>query len=292
MDKKQKHEYYFGDVNIVSTVDMEPRYILPAEDVLDEMGLKNQRKKMDAAHNMIMQKKAMLAKLETEAEIEEEAAANPFSLKAMEKRALPGVNPSVLSEVINKSALCDKEYRSAADDFLNAVIPAARDRQAELERNCREAKKKHRQAVTAAKRELEDAEAELNRFKKGLLSAVVLKFKLATKCPVDGYNFYFAEKSDIMPGGGFINASAYPLEWIEQLKEFIDDMNEAEAKERDQEYIRQQQRQNDYYNFINSMHVRDNPASVAPIGGVVESGKGAVTQTEDGLKSFLKNIFG
>ena len=256
----------------IVTRDQIPVELFPDEpDVLDELGLTQQRKDMTKAQNeMIRLKNDIAIKLEYGDLFPEYASGNndPFDFNSDENKISDSDYRKRLRSMENAlkaPAISNPEFRSVTAKYLDDLIPVAKDKKLHMEQNIASLKAEYIQMQRKYTRKINESEQELRKFLNDLNDVTMKRFQFTDTGKATPGGLPVTELHDIGFWRRFsftMTHSKYVIECLEWLRDQIGNWNKSQSDEEQREEQREMIRNRWKDNF------RDGSGSAAPIGGI------------------------
>jgi len=268
------------NVNAVFWKDIEPVTFPDQPDVMDDLGLKNQRKKMTAEQNrMIKLKHDIKCFLEGTLSPDDESDPqhDPFDF---EESKIPDTNQrriQMMENALKLSALRNPQYREQAAAFLEAAIPEVTKKRQELQEKLQDLQTELASIQSDYLSRISEARKELNAFQ-GEVKIVADRFYLTDTGSAEQGGFIPCELPDpaLWTARGVMrdqNADEYLLYILDRIHEIE---RSKEGPEITTTY---------------TTHFRDGSGRSARSGGVITEGGATSNGSDEGLKRMLRNLF-
>ena len=186
-------ERVYRNVRIKTLHDTQPVLIEDVPGVLDGMGMTDARRKMDEAHNKMIRDKYNLALLK-EAPYLHMQKDNRSPWEKLYKPETPAPAPELLQSVIDSLSVWNDEYRAAAKEYLDTVLPAAKAETIRLQNEVKKARADLTRITREQRAKVAEAEKKLLAFNAGI-HAEVEKFEIANAGSRTPENFHITSEN-------------------------------------------------------------------------------------------------
>ena len=169
----------FDTARHVKFHDMEPLLIEDKPNALDDLGLTDVRRKMDAAHNeMIWQKYKLKLIQEIPADLDLEPDTRSPYERAIDPRPERKIERGNMQEAIDSISFEDPEYRRQAEEYFETVIPKVKEETQRLQAELNSAYAEWQRVTKEYEQKVQDARNALLRFNDSVMEEV-RKFETA-----------------------------------------------------------------------------------------------------------------
>lgn len=268
------------NVNAVFWKDVEPVTFPDQPDVMDDLGLKKQRKQMTAEQNrMIKLKHDIQCFLEGTLALDPdgEQLHDPFDFDQSKVPDTTQRRIEMMKSALVLSALRNPQYRNQAAEYLEAAIPAVTKRRQELQQKLQDLQTKLESIQSDYLSKISEARKELNTFQADVK-------KVADR-------FYLTDTGSAKQGGLVPCELPDPALWT--ARSVMRDQNADEYMLYILDCIHEIERSKDSPEIVATYttHFRDGSGRSAQTGGVISEGGATSNGSDEGLRGMLKNLF-
>ena len=174
---------YPNQLNIITYKDTAPVMIEDKEGAIDRLGFKKARKKMDEAHNNMINTKYQLAiykEFPSDLHVDQREESGPLAdvLDSSPRRHIP--TQEDLQRAIDSPSYADPEYRKVAKEYLEKILPAVNAERDRLTEEIASAAAELEAVTLEYKEKLEAAKRNLKNFNRDVF-AEYKKFEEASR---------------------------------------------------------------------------------------------------------------
>lgn len=172
-----------NDVNLVDDGDLVPDYVSTKANILDSLGYGSDRKKMDQAHNMIIDKKVKLRSSAYASRNSKKTEVSPFDIEVLKTptHTIESEIQAKKRDAIKRASIKDPEYRAVAEAFLDKIIPVLDKKEKELDLAILRAEDEYIKTMEKESAKVEKARNARRDFHLDVVKATWDKFKHANE---------------------------------------------------------------------------------------------------------------
>ena len=228
----------------ITLSDTAPILIADVPDILDNLGLKEARQKMDKAHNDMIKKKFDLAIFKVTPGLyddkQDPLAESPFDIIHGDKQERKIPSPEQVQYAIDAKPYADPEYRERAKDYLEEVLPVLETEYARLVAEVNTAQAELAEITLEYRHKVSEAAGKLSAFNAGV-KAEWQKFETANTGSRTPENFIVTSRG-CTPIVYYSLPRHDQVEGLRAVRKAIDDYEAQLNKGADPETVKQNAR--------------------------------------------------